>query len=289
MTVAGAVGEHAAAKINLALHVTGRRSDGYHLIESLSAFTHYGDRITVAESDEADRFVVCGPFSTAIPSGGDNLVLKARDAWRVAHPEAAGRRVSIHLEKNLPAASGLGGGSSDAAATLRALERLFSAPRGTAARLAAPLGADVPMCVAARSLVARGVGEVLEPVDGLPTLDVVLVNPGIAVSTPHAFQGLERKDNPPLPPLPEAPDFEELAQWLGSTRNDLTAPALSLAPQIGEALVALGATGARFSRMSGSGATCFGLFPSEAQARMAAATIHAAEPGWFVETTRTRA
>lgn len=197
--------------------------------------------------------------------------------------------VAVTLDKRLPVASGIGGGSSDAAAALRVLARHWDV-KGSAAlfrSLARTLGADVPMCLAARPLLASGVGDVLEPVEGMPALHLVLVNPGTPLSTPDVFRTLVRRDNPPLPPLPARLDAESLHGWLAGTRNDLEVPAQSLVPDIAEALSALGSAGAAVARMSGSGATCFGLFSTGAAAARAAASIGATRPGWFCVATET--
>lgn len=284
---AGATSEHAPAKVNLALHVTGRRADGYHLLDTLVVFTGTGDRIRVATAD-SDGFTVTGPFAADIPADGANLVLRARDLLR----GVAGARatpVRIELDKALPAASGIGGGSSDAAAALRALSRLWSLSfsAGDLAGMALPLGADLPMCLAACTLRAQGVGEALAPVDGLPGLDMVLVNPGVAVATPAVFAALANRANPPLAALPARPDFPALAEWLAAARNDLEAPAVTIAPEIGSCLAALRQSGATLARMSGSGATCFGLYPSRQDAARAAAAIAAGQPAWYVRATRT--
>ncbi|WP_019169855.1 4-(cytidine 5'-diphospho)-2-C-methyl-D-erythritol kinase [Pseudaminobacter salicylatoxidans] len=278
---APAPAEHAPAKINLALHVTGRRADGYHLLESLAVFTEFGDSVSVAPAAE-DSFSVTGPFAAHLPLNGDNLVVRARDALRALAPYTA-TPVAISLEKNLPIASGIGGGSSDAAATLRALARHWHIEADLAV-LALTLGADVPMCLAAKSLVARGIGEVLEAVT-LPPLPLVLVNPGVAVSTPDVFHALERRDNPPLPPLPARMDAEAMANWLRTARNDLEAPARALAPVIGDVLERLKQAGTPFARMSGSGATCFGLFDSNEAAAHAATTLRKDQPDWFIAAT----
>jgi 4-diphosphocytidyl-2-C-methyl-D-erythritol kinase len=276
--------EDAPAKVNLALHVTGRRADGYHLLESLVVFTGFGDRISVRPS-AADEFVTAGPYGEALPTDAGNLVIRARDALRAANP--ASPPVSIVLEKNLPIASGIGGGSSDAAATLRALSRLWPMEDASLeCRIAPTLGADVPMCLNGCTLTARGVGEILEPVSDFPPLAMVLVNPGVAVSTPSVFQKLASKENPPLPGRPARWDRSSLIDWLTQTRNDLEGPAIDLAPVVSDALNALRAAGADFARMSGSGATCFGLFDSVADAEAAAITIRQADPSWFVVATQ---
>jgi 4-diphosphocytidyl-2-C-methyl-D-erythritol kinase len=284
-----ALAEFAPAKVNLALHVTGRRPDGYHLIDSLVVFAGFGDRLTI-ESAERDSFAATGRYAAEVPLDGANLVLKARDALRQAAPGQAGP-VAIGLEKNLPVASGVGGGSSDAAAALRGLARTWNLGRDDAAlaRIGLTLGADVPMCLAAKPLVARGIGETLADVPDFPRFGLVLVNPGVAVSTAEIFAALPKRDNAPLPSLPPAIDFHSLRGWLETTRNDLETCARAVQPAIGEALGALDKAGAGFSRMSGSGATCFGLFETGNVAKRAAAAIRARHPGWFVASTRTNA
>ncbi|MBZ9808933.1 4-(cytidine 5'-diphospho)-2-C-methyl-D-erythritol kinase [Mesorhizobium sp. BR1-1-9] len=277
----------APAKINLALHVTGRRDDGYHLIESLAVFTRFGDRIEIALA-ERDDFSVSGRYAPDVPVDGSNLVLRARDALR----QAAGLRstppVAIRLEKNLPVASGVGGGSSDAAAVLRGLASTWQLDIDEAAlaRIGLSLGADIPMCLAARPLIARGIGEELSIVPDFSALGLVLVNPGKAVSTADVFNALSRRDNDALPPLPRVIDFHGLRNWLEITRNDLEPAARAIEPAIGKALSVLSKAGAGFARMSGSGATCFGLFETGNVAKRAAADIRARQPDWFVAATR---
>lgn len=275
----------APAKINLALHVTGRRADGYHLLDSLVAFTRFGDRVTVAPSDE-DRFEMTGPYAAGLPADDGNLAVRARAAMRAEFGRS--EPVSITLEKNLPVASGVGGGSSDAAAVMRGLAALWHLPtdRERLARVGIGLGADVPMCLAARPLLARGIGDEISPVDGFPSLGIVLVNPGVGVSTAAVFAALASRDSAPLPPLPSHLDFHTLCNWLETTRNDLEAPARTLEPAINGALSALKKAGAHFVRMSGSGATCFGLFESGNLAKRAASEIRTRRPGWFVAATR---
>lgn len=281
-----ALAELAAAKINLALHVTGQRADGYHLLDSLVVFAELGDRITVTASNE-DRFFVDGPFAGDVPRDGGNLVLRARDALRTAFPAHTTEPVSISLEKNLPVASGIGGGSSDAAATLRALKQLWRIPADAAAlaNLALPLGADLPMCLTGRPLFARGIGEQLEPVTHFPALHLVLVNPGVAVETPKVFRALASRDNPALAPLDSA---DTVLDWLAATRNDLEPAAISIEPSITEVLSALRRSGAAFARMSGSGATCFGIFHGATAASRAAEAISGVHPNWFSAATTTR-
>ncbi|WP_292865059.1 4-(cytidine 5'-diphospho)-2-C-methyl-D-erythritol kinase [Mesorhizobium sp.] len=277
----------APAKINLALHVTGRRPDGYHLIESLAVFTRFGDRIEIAPAD-SDDFTVSGRYAPDVPLDTSNLVLKARDALRSAAGPGKTPPVSIKLEKNLPVASGVGGGSSDAAAVLRGLAETWDLGMdGTAlAGIGLSLGADVPMCLAARPLVARGIGDELSAVPDFSALGLVLVNPGTPVSTADVFNALSRRDNEPLPPLPRRIDFHSLRNWLEVTRNDLEPAALAMQPAIGRALSWLDKAGSGFSRMSGSGATCFGLFETGNVAKRAAAEIRNRQPDWFVAATR---
>ncbi|OCP00274.1 MULTISPECIES: 4-(cytidine 5'-diphospho)-2-C-methyl-D-erythritol kinase [unclassified Ensifer] len=285
----------APAKINLALHVVGQRADGHHLLESLVTFADRGDRIGLSPA-VADRFTVSGPFAAELPldasAQGGNLVLKARDLLRaelrLLDPAAAGP-VHLHLEKNLPLASGIGGGSADAAATLRALLELWGAaiePSRLDA-IALRLGADVPMCLNGSPLLAKGIGEEISPLSDFPSLAMVLVNPLVAVSTPVVFRTLKNKTNPRLA-LPRAP--ETGSEWLSamaSMRNDLQPPAESLEPVIGAVCQALGETGAALARMSGSGATCFGIFENDEGAERAAGALSVAHPGWYVLACKT--
>lgn len=281
-----AVTVEAPAKVNLALHVVGRRPDGYHDLDMLVAFARAADLVTVAPA-ESLSLEVAGPFAAAL-GDGDNLVLAAarRLAARLA---AAGRPAPgarIRLVKNLPVASGIGGGSADAAAALVALDRLWGAGLA-AADLAAEglaLGADVPMCLAGRPARVRGIGERVEPIAPLPAHGLLLVNPGVPLATPAVFRRMERRENPPLPdPPPVFADAAALAGYLAGTRNDLTAPAVTLAPGVAEVLARLAAEPAcRLARMSGSGATCFGLFDDPARAETAAAAIAAEGRGWWV-------
>lgn len=271
----------APAKINLSLHVTGRRDDGYHLLDSLVVFADLGDRVRVTPG-RGLRLTVTGPRAAEVPAGGDNLVLRA--AALFADVDAA-----IELEKHLPVASGIGGGSSDAAAAMRALATLGYRPAGSAGAFAAAtlaLGADIPVCLAARPLRMEGVGEVLSRAPAMPPLGLVLANCGEAVPTRAVFATLGGRFGPPMPRLlPHAfDDAAALAAWLAAdTRNDLEPPALTVAPEIGACLAALAALdGCLLARMSGSGATCFGLFADRAGAEAAAVALATAHPGWWV-------
>jgi 4-diphosphocytidyl-2-C-methyl-D-erythritol kinase len=277
------VNEFAPAKINLNLQVTGQRVDAYHLLESLVVFADVGDEIS-AQHSGVDLLNIDGPFGTILETGSENLVAKARDQLRARQDFGP---VEIRLVKNLPIASGIGGGSSDAAATLRALARLFSISDSVIADMAMSLGADVPMCLAAKPLIARGIGEHLTAFEHLPGLHLVLVNPGVGVSTPDVFKRLSNRNNPALPFLPPGLNLTDFAEWLSRTRNDLQLPALQICPQIGDALLALAETAPLLTRMSGSGATCYGLFPDAISAAAAAQSIAARNPKWWVKPAKT--
>ncbi len=287
---AHAVTRLAPAKINLALHVTGRRDDGYHLLDMLVVFARYGDIIRI-EHAEKDSFTVSGPFAKGIPLDGGNLVLKAREALR-DHTQRALPPVAVHLEKNLPIASGIGGGSSDAAATLLALDELWGLDLGLEqlAAMGLTLGADLPMCLHGASkgtpLAARGIGEDLSPVVGFPALPMLLVNDGTAVATPDVFRALDKRDHPALN-LGSHADIASLCAYLQTTRNDLLPPALKLAPQIGDKLDLLRASGSLYAQMSGSGATCYAIYEVMAATERAAALLLAERPDWFVIATQT--
>jgi len=279
------VREFARAKINLCLHVTGRRPDGYHLLESLVVFPEIGDALTVEPAAAGLSLALGGPFAAELGAGADNLVLRAAEALR---PGTAG--AAILLEKRLPLASGMGGGSADAAAALRALSRLWRLDIGAGrlADIALSLGADVPVCLAQRPAVMAGIGERLGAAPAAPEFWMVLVNPMVATPTAEVFRALPRADNAPLAPAPKRFEtLDHLSNWLGAHRNDLQAPATALRPAIAEALAALEAqVGARLARMTGSGATCFALFAIEAPAAAAAAAIRRDRPDWWVATAR---
>jgi 4-diphosphocytidyl-2-C-methyl-D-erythritol kinase len=274
--------ETAPAKINLALHVRHRRPDGYHELETLFAFAADGDTVTVVPA-EHDRFDITGPFAEALrvsPEQGDgpsaNLVEQAADAFRETF--AVDRHHAITLDKHLPIASGIGGGSADAAATLRALARLHAiAPADPRLFvIAESLGADVPACLLGRTTLGTGKGEALIPVHGLAGTPLLLVNPGVAVGTAAVFARWDGEDRGGI-----AVDGDLLTRAIAG-RNDLQAPALSLAPVIAEVLDALHAPeGVTLARMSGSGATCFALFDTEDARDRAAADV----PQWWTLAT----
>ena len=274
----------APAKVNLALHVTGRRADGYHLLDSIVAFADVGDRLRFEAAGDLSLSVT-GPFAAGVPTDGANLILKA-----AALMKAGGQGARIALEKHLPHGGGIGGGSSDAAATLRALSRLWQVPLPDPSQVLA-LGADLPVCLAAPGPQRmRGIGEDLAPLPPLPEVFLTLVNPGVAVPTGQVFARLAEgagTDNPCLVAPPPAPDFDAFTGWLAAQRNDLEGPAAIIAPVIAEALAALRAVpDCRLARMSGSGSTVFGLFDSARRAERAAANVAAARPGWWVRATR---
>ncbi|MCA8868520.1 MAG: 4-(cytidine 5'-diphospho)-2-C-methyl-D-erythritol kinase [Rhodobacteraceae bacterium] len=267
----------APAKINLALHVTGQRQDGYHLLDSLVAFASVGDIVTVSEAPKL-TLSVSGWFADDLAVGGDNLVLRAA---RLLSP---GRGAAIGLRKNLPVAAGIGGGSADAAACLHALADLWQVPLPAAMKVLG-LGADLPVCLDGRPSRLRGIGEGLEPV-ALPAFQAVLVNPGVALATPAAFRALKVRENPPLPDPPTSADAEQWLGYLNKARNDLEAAAVSLQPKVSLVLAFLRVMdGCRLARMSGSGATCFGLFDNADSARAAALRIRKLRPDWWVVDT----
>jgi 4-diphosphocytidyl-2-C-methyl-D-erythritol kinase len=276
MTVVEAL---APAKINLTLHVTGRRDDGYHLLDSLVVFADFGDRITL-RSAMVSHLTVTGPMAAGVPVDASNLVLKAAALIGVA--------AGITLEKHLPAAAGIGGGSSDAAATLRALAEMagLAVPRDVLA-----LGADVPVCLMGGAARMRGIGEDVTPLSGVPSLYAVLVNPGVPVATPAVFAGLTTHDNPAMPEvLPNWSGSSDFITWLAQQRNDLQAPATAAEPVIAQVLETLLDTpGCQLARMSGSGATCFGLYDSAESASAAAGRLAQDRPGWWAMATRLNA
>lgn len=273
----------APAKINLALHVVGLRDDGFHEIESLVVFAQPGDGLSVTPSNQ-DRFELSGPFAGQLADGSENLVLRARNALRARFPAHYCPPAVIRLRKNLPVASGVGGGSSDAAAALLALATAWRLPANGSllAETGLEIGADVPMCLIARPLLASGKGEKLRELELFPALEMILVNPVKPVSTEKVFKALSSKSNSPLPALPEKFSYRSLIDWLDETRNDLAAPAIAMTPEIGDVLAEMRWTGVDFVRMSGSGPTCFGICRTRSAADKAAKAIADAQPGWFV-------
>ena len=278
MDEAGGAEEVAYAKINLALHVRGREPDGYHRIETLFAFAEAGDRLSVRPGDGL-KLRIEGPFASALGEGEDNLVLRAARALAEASGVRAG--ADLLLEKNLPVAAGLGGGSADAAAALRALNLVWGIGLGKAelAGIGRPLGADVPACVHSRTAIGTGRGDLLEHTEpaGLKGMPILLINPGVALSTARVFERWTGEDGGPLP------------NDMRAGRNDLEAPAMALEPRIADVLDRLKRQdGAVLARMSGSGATCFALFETQPERDRAAAAIKAANPGWWQLSSRIR-
>jgi 4-diphosphocytidyl-2-C-methyl-D-erythritol kinase len=283
----------APAKINLTLHVLGRRADGYHELESLVAFATTGDTLSLAPGEELS-LEVTGPMAPLAGAGEDNLVLKAARHLAKRHPGL--RLGTFRLVKRLPVAAGIGGGSSDAAAALRLLARVNDLPldHSTVVEAARATGADVPICLAPRARMMRGVGEALGPSFTLPRIFAVLVNPAVPVATPHVFRALgltpgQSLMKPPHPPMEKVVRREELCTSLAAARNDLEEPAHGLAPVIAEALDALRTIrNCRLARMSGSGATVFGLFDDCDASAAAARAIRQTHPGWWVKATSLR-
>ena len=325
--VPAALRTRAPAKVNLTLHILGRRADGYHALESLVVFAGVADHLELVPGEGLSLHVE-GPTAAMAGPSDDNLVLRAARALMERRPGLVGG--SFRLTKRLPAAAGIGGGSSDAAAALRLLARANGLPPDDPDVLAAAraTGADIPVCLDPRARMMRGAGEEVGPPLALPRLHAVLVNPGVAVPTPSVFKAIGLKAGEAFPGAPhppiaeqgahssrpphaevpaesgprskpegasfaasfsEAPQDEDVVEWmrlLASARNDLEPPALMLAPAIGEALARLRATdGCRLARMSGSGATVFGLYADCHAAARAARAVRAAEPGWWVKPT----
>lgn len=271
----------ARSKVNLSLHVTGRRSDGYRLLDSLVVFPEIGDVVTVEPSDEVSLDIK-GPTAGALTAEPDNLVLRAAgQLW-------ADGTARITLDKALPVAAGIGGGSADAAAALHALSLLWRRPVNR--EMALSLGADVPVCLSSRSCRMQGIGEVLSPVLGLPEFWIVLVNSGTPVPTRAVFDAMTSDDNPAMPPvIPAFSSTPAMARWLAEQRNDMQAAACEIDPGIRDVLAQLTRqNGCLLARMSGSGGTCFGLFPDRASARAAADTINRANPDWWCAAAEVR-
>jgi len=283
------IAEPAPAKVNLTLRVLGSRADGYHEIESLVAFAELGDRLSFAPASKL-ALAVTGPGAGHTGEDADNLVLKAARALAARIPGAA--LGAFRLQKNLPVAAGLGGGSADAAAALRLLARAneLSAADPRLYEAACATGADVPVCLDPRPRLMRGIGEILSEPLALPRFSALLVNPGVALATKLVFSAWK-------PPADSAPPFDvtamakmqsedEVLSYLASHANDLEAPAIAFAPMIAEVLAALRALkGCRLARMSGSGATCFALFSSVAEREAAAKVLRAKFQNWWISET----
>jgi len=279
------VRELAHAKVNLTLKVLGRRDDGYHDLESLVTFADLHDVVTL-EPGAGGGVTVSGPFASYI--GGENLLVRAMALLRRA--DASLQLGSVRLVKNLPVAAGLGGGSADAAAFLRAVRQTNADRAGSVAwmDIAARLGADVPVCLGARPTLASGLGEKLAPA-GLPAVSAVLVNPRVPLATADVFKALGAAPAAPARPRPAAPELSRLADLVSYMRahgNDLERPAMALVPAIGDVKAALEAEPeCRYAAMSGSGPTCFGIFADQGQAVDAARRIAGIHAGWWVRAT----
>lgn len=273
--------EHAAAKINLFLHVGEKRADGFHPLQSLAVFTAMGDELAMEEAVGLS-LAIEGAFAKGLQGEGDNLVLRAARAL-------GGESAKLTLTKNLPVASGIGGGSADAAAALRGLSRLWSLDKDEQALrdIAAGQGSDIPVCVLSRPCFMEGRGEVLREALVMPRVPMLLVNPGVAVPTKDVFGALDVRSGVEMA-LPQGrfADTADLLRFLDTTRNDLEEPARRLQPVIGEVLTRMTALpGALLVRMSGSGATCFGIFADDDCCARAAQMLKQANPGWWVAPT----
>lgn len=286
-----AIARPAPAKINLFLHVGLLEADGYHPLASLVAFADVGDHLTVERAGRLS-LAVCGPFAGALDGESDNLVLRAvRALGAAAGIGEPGLRIT--LDKQLPVAAGLGGGSSDAGAALKLARDALALPLDDAAlaEIAAGIGADGPMCLHARAAWAEGRGDILTFETGLPPLPALLVNPGVPSSTGAVYgafdEGVAGGADRPSPWSDRS--VRPVIDWLAEQRNDLQAPAVALAPAIGQALAVTAALpGARLTRMSGSGATVFALFDTAAAAEAAGRALTAQKPGWWVRPTTLR-
>lgn len=272
----------APAKVNLYLHVTSRRADGFHELDSLIAFVGLGDTVTAVPANDLTLSVE-GSLADGVPGGADNLVLKA--ARRLAAAADVSTGAAMTLIKRLPTAAGVGGGSADAAATLRVLMDLWDVDVGESAlaEIALGLGADVPVCLAGGCVFVSGIGERITPAPPLPPAWLVLANPGVPLSTPEVFQARIGAFSEPAPFYESPADASGLACVLAARANDLTEAARQLAPEVGETLDALETQrDVLLARMSGSGATCFALFAGEAEAENAARRLSGEHPGWWV-------
>ena len=278
--------ETARAKLNLTLKVKGRRPDRYHQLESLVAFADFGDDVALEPGPELS-LEIDGPFAPAL-GAAENLILAAAEAAKAFAPDLTLGR--FHLTKELPIASGLGGGSADGAAALRLLARANQGKLRPEmlAEIAAKLGSDVTACLASKPALMTGPGEVVNYVAGFPFCGVLLANPGIELATAKVYAALDAKPYRDNHNRSEAPpqfegSFERLIDYAQSRTNDLEAPALKFAPSIGEVLALLSDFGPSLTRLSGSGATCFALFDSTQEAASAAQALSRRQPNWWVK------
>eukprot|EP01035_Chromulina_nebulosa_P017468 gene17468-23020_t len=277
----------APAKLNLTLTVTARRSDGYHKLDSLFVFCGLTDQITVTNADTLELATISGPFGRHLDRGADNLLLRAAALLQAEAGITHGARIT--LDKRIPVAAGLGGGSADAAAILLALNQLWALdwPLGRLEALSAKLGADVPACIRSQPVVARGIGNLLSPAPAMPECGILLVNPRVLTPTPAVFKAF-REQNPNIPARrlqPLAASFPTLRVLVGAIAprgNDLIQAAISVTPVIADVLDALKRLpDAVYASLSGSGATCFALFPTQERAAEAARQIAEQHPEWW--------
>jgi len=270
----------AQAKINLYLHVTGKRADGYHLLDSLICFAEFGDEISVSPADDI-TLEITGEFGDGL-SSEDNLIVKAANLLKNKYNIKQG--ANIKLEKNLPVGAGIGGGSADAAAAAKLLVELWdlSCINNELADLLLPLGADIPVCIHSKTSYVSGIGDIIEPLSGFPEIYMVLVNPLKHVSTPEIFQMGFDSYNEPVNHR-SFDNIDQLVEFLAECSNDLESNAVKLVPEISDIIdIIKRQEGCRLSRMSGSGATCFGIFDNKANAKKASNYIRDKHPNWWV-------
>lgn len=273
-----AIEAFAPAKINLTLHVTGQQENGYHRLDSLVMLTDVGDRLTVEKANKTSLNVV-GPMAAGVPTDRGNLVIRAADLLGVT--------VKMTLEKSLPAMAGIGGGSSDGAATIRALCALYDLSVPSAVALSS-LGADVPVCMEPELVRMRGIGEEIDQLGTPPDWSMILVNPRVSVSTPKVFAAMGERDNPLMSePFPDWSDFDSTIAWLAKQRNDMQEAAVGLQHVIGQVLAVLSQTeGCALARMSGSGATCFAIYKTASERDAALEILRQHHPDWWCVATR---
>lgn len=279
--------ELAPAKVNLYLHVTGRRADGYHLLDSLTGFTEFGDKLEVVPADSL-TLTLEGTYASSL-SAQDNSVLKAAELLREYGKMSPGAAITLH--KRVPVAAGVGGGSADAAAALRLLKRFWSVniPQGDLEVMALILGADVPACLHCSPLYMQGIGERIEQGPSLTGMHIVLANPGRPLKTPEVFAAYKGPFSTPARHPAAFATPAACAEFLGKARNDLEAPAIKLMPEIAVVRDALSSQkDCLLARMSGSGATCFGLFASATAAQAAASALTAQQGTWWIQATALR-
>ncbi|GAB4143117.1 MAG: 4-(cytidine 5'-diphospho)-2-C-methyl-D-erythritol kinase [Sphingomonadales bacterium] len=288
-TAAASAVEPAWAKINLYLEVLARRADGYHDLDSLAVFADVGERLQARPAQDLS-LAIGGPMGAALAAERDNLVLRAARRLR----DAAGNDrlgAALYLDKHIPVAAGLGGGSADAAAALRLLNRFWQLDWAfeRLLPLAQDLGADVPACLLSQSCYLRETGRLIDAVEGIPTLPILLVNPGVHVATAQVFKHIRPRGAGPRPLAWQGTGADAFAAALAPRANDMTAAAIALAPAIRQCLDALAALPSPLLvRMSGSGATCFAIFASELAAKHAAAMLAARFPNWYIHATATK-